>query len=243
MPGRSSLIIAFLAVSLIGCATVSEERLSMLESAIMDLQANDMRLTSLEETVAALAARQELPEPQIEPEKPHDMKTVPAPRKSISVPAPQSTQASVPVSDQKVEEPVPVPLKPALERKITSARASGDYQAALAALESGRPQAAMGQFQNFLRNYPGHALTPNAGYWLGECYYSLKQYESAIMAFRDVVAQYPTHDKAAASMLKAGFSYAQLGDTANARFYLEALLKDYPSSPPASLARARLASL
>ncbi len=238
MPGRFFFFV-FLAVFLSGCATVSEERLSMLESAIIDLQASEMRLASLEETVAALVARQGLPEPPTEPETPRDLETVPAPRGVSPVPRPAEVPVPVPARTAEAR----VPANPAPEKKNNPARAAADYRAALAALESGRAREAMVQFQDFLRDYPGNALAPNAGYWLGECYYTLKQYDAAIMAFRDVVAQYPTHDKAAAAMLKAGYSYAQLGDMANARFYLEALLKDYPSSPPASLARTRLASL
>jgi len=101
----------------------------------------------------------------------------------------------------------------------------------------------MSLFKDFLQAHPDHDLAPNAGYWLGECHYTLKQYDSAIIAFKDVVAQHPSHAKAADAMLKAGFSYAQLGDTANARFYLDALLKDYPASRSAALARERLTSL
>ena len=101
----------------------------------------------------------------------------------------------------------------------------------------------MTMFADFLRDYPAHTLAPNAGYWLGECHYALQQFDSAILAFNDVVAQHPSHDQAAASMLKAGYAYAQLGDAARARFYLEALVRDFPLSSPASLARTRLASL
>lgn len=222
MPGRFPLFALLLAVALGGCATASEDRLAMLESAVMDLQTRDIRLATLEETVAGLVARQEA-----SGEK-QEMPARPSPRR---------------ISPDPVK-PAPVPEKPApATAKNNNAIAPREYQTALSTLEAGQPQTALTRFTEFLSRYPGHALAPNAVYWLGECHYSMRQYESAILVFKDVVAQFSSHEKAAAAMLKAGYSYAQLGDVSNARFYLETLVRDFPSSQPAALARTRLASL
>ncbi len=233
MSGRFALLVV-MAVALSGCAGVSEERVALLESAVMDLQASEMRLASLEETVAGLVAENNRREGR-------------APQREAGEPAAVAHAGSraAPPAPRRVEPASPEAAKPRAvsDKKNTSAQASRRYDTALKTLESGRPQAAMALFQDFLRDYPDHPLAPNAGYWLGECYYSLKQFDAAILAFKDVVAQHPTHEKAAAAMLKAGYSYDLLGDKANARFYLDALVKDFPGSQPASLARARLASL
>jgi tol-pal system protein YbgF len=117
------------------------------------------------------------------------------------------------------------------------------YAQALATLEAGRPQEALDLFTAFLAAYPSGKLAPNAGYWLGECEYSLKRYDRAILAFKNVVGAYPKHPKAAACMLKSAYAYERLGDKENARFYLTALLEDFPQSEPAVLARKKLASL
>jgi tol-pal system protein YbgF len=92
-----------------------------------------------------------------------------------------------------------------------------------------------------LRSSPESALAPNALYWQGECLYSLGKYDEAIMIFKDVAAKYPKHDKAAASLLKAGYSYERLNDKENAHFYWQILLDDFPSSAPAGMARKRMA--
>lgn len=247
MAERFSLLIALLVFAVSGCATVSEERISLLESAVMDLQARDIRLASLEDTVAALVAENASGKARPAQEESSGPRTRPGPRRVYAEPAPavsapvaatpfQSAPTPAPVAAAPLPDPVPV-------RKVSTAQAVQRYQAALTALTGGRPQAALGQFREFLASYPGHPLAPNAAYWLGECRYSMKQYDEALAAFKDVVAQYPRHDKAAAAMLKAGYSYALLGDVANARFYLEMLIKDFPSSQPSSLARARLATL
>ncbi len=56
-----------------------------------------------------------------------------------------------------------------------------------------------------------------------------------------MVSKYPGHPKAAAALLKAGYAYESLNDGANARFYWQILLDDYPGSAPAALARKRMA--
>ena len=153
-------------------------------------------------------------------------------------PAPASSQQSTTVASQNSgQNPVQTtPVKNAgPERRA--------YDQALAALNAGRSQEAEKQFTAFLRNYPASALAPNAEYWLGECFYSQRRYSEAILAFQSVVAQYPGHDKAAAALLKAGYSYERLSDPQNARFYLQQLVELYPKSQPAGLARTALGRL
>lgn len=117
------------------------------------------------------------------------------------------------------------------------------YDAALAIYYKGEYDRAGQAFQDFIRQYPQSSLVPNALYWQGECLYSTGKYDAAILAFKDVAGKYPSHSKAAASLLKAGFSYMELKDQENARFYFQLLLDDFPDSDPARLARERLASL
>jgi tol-pal system protein YbgF len=120
---------------------------------------------------------------------------------------------------------------------------TGAYRAALDALQSGKYKEAETAFKNFISRYGRSDLLPNAGYWLGEVYYSRRQYDEAILAFQDVVTKYPRHDKAAAALLKTGYSYERLEDKPNARFYLQQLLQDYPRSEPAALGKAALERL
>lgn len=270
MAVRFSLLVVFLALGASGCAVVSESRLANLESTVENLKTQEIRLAILEDTVNSLTAAGPASEQQnpatpgaremaygvnsdsssaarkankpvaAQTSRPAPAKPAAATQTSKSVTAPQASKSVV-----APQAPGPMPDKPSVSPRpaVSPGQGSAGYQQALATLESGRPAAAAPMFREFLRANPGHALAPNAGYWLGECYYSQKEFDTAIIAFKDVVAQFPAHDKAAAAMLKAGYSYGLLGDTANARFYLETLLKDYPSSAPAKLARTRLASL
>lgn len=114
------------------------------------------------------------------------------------------------------------------------------YDKALALVWDKKPEAARTLLNEFLVDFPSSGLAPNALYWLGETYYSQKRYAQAILTFRDVMRRFPAHSKASAAVLKIGYSYEQLGDMQNASFYLKALLKEYPNSDSAELARTKL---
>lgn len=127
--------------------------------------------------------------------------------------------------------------------KIASPTGQADYDAALAIYEARRFKQAEERFAAFLANHPGHKLAPNAKYWLGESYYASGQFTTAIVTFKEVVAQFPKHPKAAAALLKIGFAYAQMKDMENARFYWNILLEDFPGTLPAAMAKQRLAGM
>ena len=161
--------------------------------------------------------------------------------------APESAGAETSTNDNSTEASsrfvLPVREVPRPAVLASSSGETGAYKAALDALQSGRYKEAETAFKNFISRYGRSDLLPNAGYWLGEVYYSRRQYDEAILAFQDVVKKYPRHDKAAAALLKTGYSYERLEDSPNARFYLQQLLQDYPKSEPAALGRAALERL
>ncbi|WP_244963676.1 tol-pal system protein YbgF [Oceanidesulfovibrio marinus] len=114
------------------------------------------------------------------------------------------------------------------------------YTEAVRLTRSGNTEKGRQMLRAFIMENPDSPLVPNAYYWLGETYYHDKRYAQAILTFKEVTSRFPKDPKAAASLLKIGYSYEMLGDKNNARFYLNALLEDYPKSEPAKLARKAL---
>lgn len=145
-----------------------------------------------------------------------------------------------PKSGGRPVSPRPVHATPATPRASYAVTKSSVYNAAYALYEKGDYAGAQRAFADFAAASPGDSLVPNAIYWQGECQYSLRKYDSAIFFFQDVINKYPNHAKAAAALLKAGYSYERLNDMANARFYWQILIDDFPKSAPAALARKRL---
>lgn len=134
----------------------------------------------------------------------------------------------------------PPATQPAVARKPGSDDLPYAYTEAVRLTRSGNTEKGRQMLRAFIMEYPDSPLVPNAYYWLGETYYHDKRYAQAILTFREVTSRFPKDPKAAASMLKIGYSYEMLGDKDNARFYLNALVEDYPKSEPAKLARTAL---
>ena len=114
------------------------------------------------------------------------------------------------------------------------------YAAAYDEFKEGRYEKARADFQSFLKQYPDTEYSDNAQYWIGECYYFEKNYEKAILEYDKVAKNYPDGDKVPYAMLKQGLSFLNLGDKTGARLLLQQVIKDYPNTNQAKIARAKL---
>jgi len=109
-------------------------------------------------------------------------------------------------------------------------RAFGDYA-------SGRYPAAISGFENFLQRFPNNAYASNARYWLGDCYFSQQQYQTAIQEFQKVLNDYPRAVKSPDALLKIATSQLQLGRTDEARQTVARLDRQFPKSTAAQKAQ------
>lgn len=94
--------------------------------------------------------------------------------------------------------------------------------------------------EEFVKTYPKSELLPNACYWVGEAYYSEKNFENAIVQFQDVIEKYPSHPKASASLYKQALAFESLGEAKKATALLKKLIENYPASDEARKAKERL---
>lgn len=80
-------------------------------------------------------------------------------------------------------------------------------------------------------------------YWVGETYYSKKEYEKAIEAFQRVLDKYPQSEKVPPALFKTGLAAAELGDTKKAREALKQVIDRFSTSDEAKLAKIKLAEI
>jgi tol-pal system protein YbgF len=114
------------------------------------------------------------------------------------------------------------------------------YKQAKQFLDAGKTDMARSKFQEFIKLYPGSANADNALFWIADSYYRDKWYEKAILEYQKVIEKYPKGNKVAAALLKQGFAFSNLGEKANARLLLKELIKKYPSSHEAKIAKDKL---
>lgn len=99
---------------------------------------------------------------------------------------------------------------------------------------------AIDRLYQFISKYPEGDLTVNAYYWLGEVYLVKPQLEQAKQAFTIVATRYADHRKSPDALYKLGVVADRMGQAAESKKMLEAVLNQYPDSSAASLARAYL---
>lgn len=114
------------------------------------------------------------------------------------------------------------------------------YDVAFNFLKEGRYPQAAEAFSRFLQQYPSSRLGPNAQYWLGESQYVSRDYDAALLQFRKVAEQYPGNPKVPDALLKIGYIYAEKQQWSDAKTALDRVIREYPQSGAADLARQRL---
>lgn len=114
------------------------------------------------------------------------------------------------------------------------------YLKGLDSLKAGDVATAREQFTKFLEQNPKHELAANAHYWIGETYYSEKNYESAILSYQEVIKNYPGKEKVVASMLKQAMAFHEIKDSKSAKFVLKKLIEGFPKSEEAKRAKVML---
>ena len=118
-----------------------------------------------------------------------------------------------------------------------------EFDAALAVLRNGQFALAQTAFLEFVNRYPQSGYRPSALFWLGNSQYALKAYREAIINFKAVVASDPDHIRSPEAALSIANSQVELKDAKAARKTLEDLIKVYPQSEAASVAKDRLTKL
>jgi len=118
-----------------------------------------------------------------------------------------------------------------------------DFEAALAIFRAGKFADAGLAFSSFVRQYPRSGFIPSARFWLGNAQYATREYQEAIVNFRQLLSDTPGHARAPEAALSIANCQMELKDTRSARKTLEDLLQAYPQSEAALAAKERLAYL
>lgn len=143
-----------------------------------------------------------------------------------------SSETSSDMSTKAAVNQVDPNLPAAVQEKRT-------YDAAFSLVQAHAYDDAISAFHDgYLKIYGDEGkYSANAYYWLGELYAHQQQYDKAQAALLTVVNKYPQSNKAADSMLKLGIIEQKQGDQAKANQWLQKVIKNYPNTSSARLAK------
>lgn len=118
-----------------------------------------------------------------------------------------------------------------------------DFEGALAVFRNGEFSAAQNLFMAFLNRYVVSGYLESALFWLGNAQYATRDYKAAIVNFRALIAKNPEHMRAPEAVLSVANCQLELKDTKGAKKTLSDLVKAYPQTEAAVVAKERLSTL
>lgn len=158
-------------------------------------------------------------------------------------------KAELVLKDERIEELTarlggaggPAPSQPSMAPR-NFREFEAEYQRTLGLYQTGRYREAIERFQQLLAVDMDNSLSDNCQYWIGECYYALKDFRQSVVEFEKVFT-FSNSNKDDDAQLKLGLCYVNLRDLERARAEFNRLLTNYPDSEYVSRARSYLAQL
>jgi tol-pal system protein YbgF len=95
-------------------------------------------------------------------------------------------------------------------------------------------------FESYLRSFPKGARAHEAQLYVGESLFMDNKHMDAIAAYDRVIANYPGSPSVPTAYYKRGMTFERLGEAARAKESYEALIKQFPDTQQAVLAKQRL---
>lgn len=98
-------------------------------------------------------------------------------------------------------------------------------------------------FEGFIKQFPSSSYVPNAHYWLGQLMFNKGDRTGAAAQFSTVANKYSKSPKRADALLKLGMLAQLDGKKTEAKAFYEQVIKGYPNTSPAQLAKQSLSKL
>ena len=98
-------------------------------------------------------------------------------------------------------------------------------------------------FESFMKTFPKSDLADDAQYYIGETYYMSGRFQDAVGAYDLVIQRHPSSNTLPDTYYKRGMAQKALGQAAAAKESLSFVIKTYPSSDAAFLAKQALDQL
>jgi tol-pal system protein YbgF len=114
------------------------------------------------------------------------------------------------------------------------------YDTAWADYTSGQWDLCISGFDMYLKTFPRSDLADEAQFYIGECHYADGKNQEAVQAYTQVITNYPRGQSVAPAYYKRGLAFERLGQVDRARESFETVIKTFPDSDAARLAKQNL---
>ena len=214
----------------VACASTGDDD-GPVPSAIQPQAAPDPRIGEMQTQLTELLERIDVLNHRIARlEEPLPVPVAAAPA-TVSAPAP---------APRRIEPQMPAQPAQPTQAALVSAKIAGDYRNAIVLFGQGKLADARRAFQEVFEADEQGDLADNALFWIGETYFSAKDYVNAVRFYMRVTNDYADQNKAPDAMFKTALAQERTGDLALARRTLQQVIERYPYSSSASTAKQEL---
>src|SRR5690348_4367387 len=155
----------------------------------------------------------------------------------------QELRASLEERNQNAAAAVPAGTPDSLQPASPGPGPAQLFQSSLDQMRRGSMRVARTGFEQLLTQYPNSEDAPEAMIYIAATYAAERNQVAADSVYGLVVQRYPSSPKAATALYKQALSLREAGRITQARAAFERIIKDYPRSDEAELARAQLRTL
>jgi tol-pal system protein YbgF len=145
---------------------------------------------------------------------------------------------------QAIEERLQVfsnQLSKALSKVAPEVAAEGDmYQGALDLMSEAKYLEAAAMLEKFLKKYERSPYSASATFFVGESFYSMRDYQRAVKEFQRYVEKYPRDKNVPSAILKQGNCFYELGMLEEAKAFYDKVSRGYSQSSEAIQAKEKL---
>ncbi len=111
------------------------------------------------------------------------------------------------------------------------------FDKALKLFKDGNYDAAIVAFKEFKDKYKSSKFIPDSIFYIAESYYNKGEYDKAIINYDYLVNTYQKSDKVPMATFKESLSFIKMGDRIDGDYLLQKVIKQYPKTKAAQLAR------
>lgn len=115
-----------------------------------------------------------------------------------------------------------------------------DYEQGIAKINAEEYKDAATTLKQFLATYPKSSLAENAQFWIGQSFYSMRDFSASISEFQKVVGKYPNGGKVTAALLKQGYAFYEMQSFDESKAFLTKLAAKFPATVEATAARDKI---
>ncbi len=202
----------------LGCASSEETKQDMPSSVLMELETANQRNDALSKENAELKKQ---------------ITRLEQDTRNLTAKAAELETQLIEERDKTKLTPPLLPTKTVIKDGVA------EYQNALTLFNQNKYKESAAKLLELINRSITKSLEDNCYYWLGESYFGMKDYTTAISYFEKVFTYKVSEKKDDAAIMVAN-CYWEMGKTAEAKKEYKNFLEKFPASPYAKRAKARL---